>query len=42
VLLRYLTWREGVVAYEVGHDQQLTWIREEIEHAKACLGQNGI
>ena len=36
VLLRYLTWREGVVSCEVGHDQQLQWIREEIEHVKTC------
>ena len=26
----YLKWREGVVACEAGHDQQLTWIREEL------------
>ena len=36
--LRYLNWREAVVACEIGHDQQLTWIREEIEHVKACIG----
>ncbi len=26
----YLKWREGVVACEAGHDQQLAWIREEL------------
>ena len=40
--LRYLTWREGVVSCEVGHEQQLQWIREEIEHVKACICQDGI
>ena len=38
IFLRYLSWREGVVSCEVGHDQQLQWIREEIEHVKACIG----
>ena len=37
MLMRYLIWREGVVSCEKGHDQQLAWIREEIEHAKVCL-----
>lgn len=36
--LRYLTWREGVVSCEVGHDQQLQWIREELVHVKTCVG----
>lgn len=27
---QYLTWREGVVACEQGHETQLTWIREEL------------
>lgn len=38
MLLRYLTWREGVVSCEIGHDLQLQWIREEIAHVKACIG----
>lgn len=42
MLMRYLTWREGVVSCEKGHERQLIWIREEIEHAKACLCQNSI
>jgi len=29
--LDYLSWREGVVACEVGHDEQLRWIREEMK-----------
>lgn len=33
-LLRdYLTWREGVVACEAGHEKQLQWIREELAYA---------
>lgn len=27
---QYLCWREGVVACEAGHDEQLAWIREEL------------
>jgi len=38
MLLKYLQWREGVVSCEQGHDRQLEWIREEIDHVKACLG----
>ncbi len=38
MLLRYLTWREGVVSCEQGHEVQLQWIREEIDHVKACIG----
>lgn len=38
ILLRYLTWREGVVSCEQGHEQQLKWIREEIDHVKTCIG----
>lgn len=35
MLLKYLMWREGVVAREIGHEKQLAWIREEIAHVKA-------
>jgi len=31
----YLRWREGVVSREIGHETQLEWIREEIEHGTA-------
>lgn len=30
----YLKWREGVVACEVGHEQQLEWIREALVHVQ--------
>ena len=29
----YLSWREGVVACENGHERQLQWIREELAYA---------
>ena len=31
----YLHWREGVVSCEQGHEKQLQWIREEMQHEPA-------
>ena len=38
----YLRWRRDVVSYEVGHERQLAWIREELNDEKAADGSEYI
>ena len=36
--LSYLKWREGVVSCQIGHEQELQWIREEIDNVQTRIG----